>query len=220
MSAVTLALLAALTTAQGQTPATAAPPAAAPAAPTLGAAEAQDAYERRFLAFEDFTLVNVRTGAQVGGGANIVQGRYKRPVEPGEFYDLVGRQDLATTYRERNGTRTGLFVGAGALGLLSLPVGMGMAALNRDLFVPGLVTGMVGLTAGVGLFFAAVLMNPNPSELHEMREMADVHNRKLRQELGLQEEPERQQERTVQPTVQLMPFVGPSQAGLALGGRF
>jgi hypothetical protein len=80
----------------------------------LTAEEAQAEYDERYLWFEDFSLVNLRTGAPVGGGTNLVMGKYKKPVEVAKFFELVGRQDLVEEHARRTATRTWLFVGSGA----------------------------------------------------------------------------------------------------------
>jgi hypothetical protein len=183
----------------------AAEPAALPPPPAPDAS-AQRRYEEERIQLDDFAWV---TGSHHEVTTSIrtipFQGKYRRPLEGAEFYRAVGRPDLEATYRERDGTRTLLLVAgiggvvAGALYTaanfnqpspsVSLPPSQfqqqmdASAQASRDAMTTGLVI------SGVGLLVALVggTMDPNPVDALGARRLADEHNRRLRQELGLPE---------------------------------
>src|SRR4051794_22547503 len=79
-------------------PPVAAPP-SAPAAAPAPPADPQAEWDHRFITFEDWVAYNVHTGAVVNSWSRPVEGKYHRPLSYGEFYDRVGRGDLADRYR-------------------------------------------------------------------------------------------------------------------------
>jgi hypothetical protein len=223
------------------------PPVAAPqsspvAAPSP-AANPQAEWDHRFLAFEDWAAYNVHTGAVVNTWSRPVEGTYRRPLSYGEFYDRVGRGDLADRYRSRRNVKIGLAVAGGVAFIAGFGAIIGQFVSNSSSFsscVDGNVfgrgpqtscdlnSGNEGYIAGgvlVGVGFIGVMtgliMPMQPAQPYEAREMADQYNKKLRGELGLDSAPP-----TPAPTpaagttLTLAPSVDAKGAGLRLVARF
>ncbi len=197
-----------------------APAAPEAAHPALSPEQATAEYEKRALFFQDFAVVDTQTGTRVGSGLDIVQGKYKRKVEQGEFFDLVGRDDLAGAYRSKTRLRNGLWLGALGFVVASVAVPATLIAIDRDNLSTGVTLGLIGMPVGIGLGFAGILVSNRPvAPDHELREMADGYNQRLRNELGL--EPQAPTPGTIPVReVRFAPYVTGSGAGLALGGRF
>ena len=216
------------------------PPAAAPSAPP---ADPQAEWDRRFIGFEDWVAYNVHTGVVVNSWSRPVEGKYRRPLPYGEFYDLVGRGDLGDRYRSRRNIKIGFAVAGGVAMIAGIGAIIGQFVSNSSTFdncVNGNVFGgghqtscdleagnggyvaggvLVGLGA-VGLV-TAIALPLQPAQPYEAREMADQYNKKLRTELGLDGATT-----TPAPTpaagtsLTLVPSVDPKGAGLRLVARF
>ena len=134
-------------------------------------------------------MVNVQTGQIVSTWVNLYQ--QGKPLNGARFYEVVGRPELAKSYRGRMGARIGLMAGGGAVtlggGLMALlTLSPGCAVYNAATFtcvqtrtpslvVPGLVVGGVGLVA----LMVGAFINPNPVGPQEAVELAQEYNRKL-----------------------------------------
>lgn len=193
-----------------------APPAATP--PARSPEQAMAEYEKRVLGFQDYAVVSTETGMRLNTGLDIFQGKYKRRVENGEFFELVGRPDLAGAYKSKTRLRHGLMLGGLGLAIATVASGAIMTALDRDNLGLSVTTGFIGVPVSIGLVAAGLFTNTQVAPEHEMREMADGYNQRLRTELGLEREPPFTPSPVQQ--VRITPFVGASSAGLALGGRF
>ena len=204
----------------------------APAAARAEPAEetsAQEEYDRRFIGFDDFGVVDPQTRlfAKI---TRIYEGKYKRPLEAGDFYRRIGRDDLAQEYAARSARRNTLMAAGGVVMLGSL-VASGVIAANalssascdpggsfaafdrcvsaqssqaRSGVLTAAIVGIGGVLVGGSLFGAGAATNPNPVDEPQMRELADRYNHQLKQHLG----------------ISLAPLASPRSAGLALDLRF
>lgn len=189
--------------------------------PALTPEQAAAEYEKRALSYQEFTMVSATTGAQSTGWTDIVQGKYRRKLEPGEFFDLVGRKDLAGTWRSRRSLRNGLWIGAASVIAASALVPLALVASDTKNVSTAVTVALIGMPVGIGLAFGGILVNNRPIVPdHELREMADVYNQQLRKDLGL--EPKQTPAPGTLPVreVRFAPYLTGSGAGLALGGRF
>ena len=193
----------------------------------MNPADSQEDYEQRFIGFDDYGAIDPRTGV-LHKVTEPYEGKYKKPLEPAEFYRLVGRDDLAQEYVSRD-TRRKTLIGAGAVVALGSLVAARVVALDSqpapcrvgdfstfsacasrqsDQARSGVITaaaiGVGGGLVSAALIFAGVLTNPNPVDAVQMRALADRYNSRLKQQLGFQ----------------LTPLATPETAGLALGLRF
>lgn len=265
---------------------------AAPKAPAAAAKAPADApvvkdpreeYERSYVAFQDYALVHVGSGRQVGQGAVATQGKFKKPLEGADFYRAVGREDLAARYAQTNTLRWAMMVGGGVIGVAAPVTAFMLMDRIHDPADPGpfsqsypqydplfcysqpdpqaciaqynrehdqqvadweaardanlaaqqqhtrdlaaverqragyLPLMLGGLALGAGVAVVGALLNPDPVDLPGRRELADVHNRALRQKLGV---PEPRAEQPVLQDVRLSAGVGPQGGALVLSGRF
>lgn len=124
-----------------------------------------------------------------------------------EFYQSVGRGDLAKKHR----TRVGAGWGVVAVGIATVVVGVPLVALRAET-ERGTIVGLSTVLA-VGTVTMAVglpLVMGTPAGLDARVRMAEEHNRKLR----------RRPTARPKPTLSLHPSVGPRGGGVALAGRF
>ncbi|MFP2904641.1 hypothetical protein ACLESD_06200 [Pyxidicoccus sp. 3LFB2] len=198
----------------------AAPVAEAPR-PALTSEQAAAEYEKRALFYSEFVAVSDATGARVTQWTDIVQGKYKRKLEAGEFFDLVGRKDLAGAWQSRMRLRNGLWIGGGSVMAASVLVPVALALSDTENLSTAVTVGLIGMPVGLGLAFAGIIINNRPLVPdHELREMADGYNQQLRNELGL-ERPQAPAPSSIPVReVRFAPYITGSGAGLALGGRF
>jgi len=167
---------------------------------------AEEEYEQRYLAFEDLGTIDPDTGAFVVQ-TTLYQGNSKQPIGPEAFYRLVGREDLARQYREREEGR-GVLMGAGIVTTLGAVIGSIVIAKGSsapcDVSSPAYfqcavaasedsdsrlhtaaAVGVIGGLLGVTLFLVGLRGDANPIGLPARRELADQYNQKLRLQLGL-----------------------------------
>ncbi|MBN2359500.1 MAG: hypothetical protein JXR83_08590 [Deltaproteobacteria bacterium] len=159
--------------------------------------QARERFEKEVVWFEDMVAVDTGSGAVVNSWTNAYQGKYKKPLAGDEFYETVGRPDLAEQYRSSETVRNALIVPGSVLGGLGLlAVSMSPLALlipdsaldddTKMTLVFGTLIGGAGV-AGVGVVVGMVggAINPHPVEPTEARELADDFNKKLARDLGL-----------------------------------
>jgi hypothetical protein len=77
-------------------------------------------YDKKFIGSDDFIAVN-QYGATVATGTNFYQGKYKRPLDWPEFYNLVGDKQLAHQYNENLAARW-LLIGGGTVVAVAAPL--------------------------------------------------------------------------------------------------
>jgi hypothetical protein len=229
-----------------QRPPVAAPPAPTPAAPP---ADPQAEWDHHFLSFEDWVAYNVHTGAIINAWSKPVEGKYRKPISYADFYERVGRADLADRYRTRRNVKIGLGV-VGALAMLGGFIAIGVqfkansdafdSCVDNHVFGPGTagncmlnsagndgyIAGGVLLGAGFIGILAAIITPVQPAPPYEAREMADQYNKKLRDELGLDRPapaatpPSTPATTPASTTFTLAPSVDAKGAGLRLAVRF
>ncbi|QDG51738.1 hypothetical protein FIV42_13565 [Persicimonas caeni] len=71
-------------------------------------ARAKQEYLENYIWFEDVTAVN-QYGSVVGQWSNVYRGKYKKPLAVDEFYEEIGRSDLADDYNKKRALKYGLF---------------------------------------------------------------------------------------------------------------
>jgi hypothetical protein len=167
---------------------------------------AQQEYDRRYLSFEELGAVDLHTGT-VYRLTEPYQGKYKNPIAPEAFYRLVGREDLAQEYQDRQlkrallvgGGIASIFAGSIAAMLVSWgsstscdPFSAGFAQCSsaaQDDAQSRLLTsiGVIALSTLVGGTLAVVGLatDPDPVGLFARRELADHYNQDLRRQLGM-----------------------------------
>lgn len=204
--------------------------------------EAEDAverYEKEFLWYQEYIGVSSQSGAVVTDWSKLYQGKYKKEVSGGEFYEIIGRDDLLEDYRLRQKKR-GLFNlvgwGGGApilfLGIILTAQGAGApdptmpnfydrgeASLDQTKLGGGIALMVVG-GAIMGVFPSIGLsIAPHPVDAIETRELVDDYNKQLRRELGL---PENVSElsRPTSPSLDLELAVSFAPGAFTLSGRF
>ena len=216
------------------------PPATAAAPPEHDAPSVDPAgeYERRYIAFRDEFAISAIHGPSITTvvltrWSQPVEGKYQRELSYPEFYERVGRNDLADRFRARRNLRIGLIVG-GALALLGgggvmtwqlfqnthatdacILQGRGGCSEGSD--PTGYIAG--GVVAGVGFIAmtSAWFVHVQPAEPHQVSEMADQYNQRLRRDLGLDHHPAPSPPPV---TFTLAPTLQRDGAGVRLVGRF
>jgi hypothetical protein len=162
------------------------------------------------------------TGAQVGSASYPKRGKYGEVLRLPEFYEAVGREDLASelkTKRLVNGVvnlaaySSLIFAGVqGMRGLLSYEAD---AADQKRAFLTQ--AGVFGGVAVGGFVFTGI-NRPTRVQQHERREMADTHNKALLDELGLTEDDLKSLSGSVRPPVrgELRPWFAPTGVGASV----
>jgi hypothetical protein len=220
-------------------PPVALPPPAASTATMLGLppgppADPQAEFDHHYLAFEDWVAYNIRTGVVVNTWSKPVEGKYRKPLSYGDFYDRVGRSDLADRYRTRRNLKIGFAVGGGVGIIAGLGALIGQFRSNSQSFDScvlghvggdcnlesgngGYVAGGILIGAGTIAIISAFAVPLQPAQPYEAREMADQYNTKLRNQLQLDAAPSAP---ASGPNVSLAPSVSSTGAGLRLTARF
>jgi hypothetical protein len=107
----------------------------------------EEQFELRRVGFDDFAAVDFHRGG-VWEWSRPYRGKYKEPLAAAEFYEYVGRPDLAASYEQRASKRRSLFaVGltAGAVGLALGGYGIYKASSPKSAFDFG-VSGCTDIT--------------------------------------------------------------------------
>jgi hypothetical protein len=162
----------------------------------------------------------------------VFQGERGEQLDTPEFFQMVGRDDLATAYRRRHLVMIGgyAFAVAGFATAVILTVenqspltecqavqgSQGQVCLDQNHrtvapIVAALAAGLAGIAVGTYLY-----RHPQPIDEDDARALADGYNQRLRGALGLRTaaRPPRLRD------VALVPYAGRTDAGLALSGRF
>lgn len=162
----------------------------------------------------------------------VFRGERGEEVEAPEFFQMVGRDDLATSYRRRHLVMLGSYAfavaGFATAAILTIedqsPLtdcqavqgDAGQVCIDRHRrtvapTVVALAAGLAGVAVGTYLY-----RHPQPIDEDDARALADGYNQRLRGALGLRTaaRPPRLRD------VALVPYADRTDAGLALGGRF
>jgi hypothetical protein len=163
-------------------------------------AVAEQRYREEAITFgDDVTVSTTVTNEMVTTSTSrrwvALQGETHKRLEGREFYDVIGRDDLAGEYQHRRNMGLGFAITGGA-------VAFGGLALGAATKSPGVV--VVGGGGGllVALIGAYYLAKPHPVSESEAHELAKQHNSNLRRKY------------------RLIPYASPHGGGMALGGQF
>jgi hypothetical protein len=191
-------------------------PAPAPAPPPVVAPDPQAheiaelRFKRESIRFgDDYDITVTNHGGSIQRKWVALQGDLDERLEPDDFYQKVGRPDLATAYDHRRDIMIGAYVvtGLGAgLAAYALMSGSddGNDDWNEHVFIGA---GLVAVVAGtVGTVYRFHLQ---PISESEAKQLAEQHNQALRRRLGL-------------PVVdvRVAPVATGTNGGLALSGKF
>ena len=185
--------------------------------------EALDQYERSYLCFDD--RGDDSWGGAGVGWSNPRLGKHGRPLRPPEFFETVGRPDLAEAYQRNQAIRYGMIWGGAALfvgGLVYMLVATTEQAAESGSYagsyydepadrdaVP-LIAGTSMMGIGTTLALIGLALDPHPVSPVVARELADQYNKALRSKLGLD------QLRAVRSGLTLLP----GGASIAISGSF
>jgi len=163
-------------------------------------AQAREKFEKEVVWFEDMVAVDGSSGAVVSSWSNVYQGKYKKPLEGAEFYEKIGRPDLAEQFRSSDAVRSAFVMPGAAVAVLGLTAMLaspfvllvGDSVVNEEtkmtLMLGGLLGGGGVAAAGAVLGMIGGFINPHPVDPTQARELADNYNKKLATELGLTEQ--------------------------------
>jgi hypothetical protein len=165
----------------------------------------------------------------------VFRGQRGEEVATPEFFEIVGRDDLAISYRRRHAVMVGSYVVAAAgFATAAILTIENQSPLTECQTVQGdegeiclekkhrtvapivvaLAAGLAGVAVGTYLY-----RHPQPIDEDDARALADAYNQRLRGALGLRTA-DRSTLRPRLRDVALVPYLGRSDAGLVLGGRF
>ncbi|MFH0902813.1 MAG: hypothetical protein V2A73_19455 [Pseudomonadota bacterium] len=161
------------------------PPRQVTPATAVDSEAARQQFERRYVVF-----------GRPQDGEEPFLGKQRTSLGGAEFYNAVGRPDLAARFSSRQRVRnlfgTGALI-AGGVGLFALVIGASADCSYEDVecgvgSVFSVVMGLELLAVGVagGVVVSLVQAHPVPSSTRI--QIADDHNRRLRRQLGLPEE--------------------------------
>jgi hypothetical protein len=187
-------------------------------------AGAVEEYQKKYLWFAEGAAVHPYTGRVMATWSILYRGKYKQPIEWVDFYETVGRKDLADEYNSGVAIRTGLVIGGIVVGL----AGAGL------MFIPLRSTGeeqfdedMKWMYIGGGIMLAGSLValfgayyDPQPVGASEARRLADEYNRRLMKDLGLSPQDVTAPAPMRQPSIGVSGFIAPGGGGLMLGVEF
>jgi hypothetical protein len=186
---------------------------------------AVEEYQNKYLWFAEGVSVHPYTGRVTGTWSILYRGKYLEPIEWEDFYETVGRKDLADRYNSGVAVRTGLVIGgivvglAGA-GLMFIPL---RSAGDDQQFEEDMKWMYIGggvLLAGAVVALVGAYYDPQPVGASEARRLADEYNKRLMKDLGLTPGDVPAPAPAQQPAVGLSPFVAPGGGGLMLGMQF
>jgi hypothetical protein len=177
-------------------------------------------FERDRLHFGDVYIVSSGANHTVSTTRHWVakRGDMGEELAPADFYHLVGRDDLADTYRHRQtfgigATVVGCVAGFTGIALLATGPITAYGPVWTDTRTAG------ALALGGGLLLAGVgawnLSHANAITEADARSLADGYNQNLRRQLGLPTVA-----RTPLHDLKIAPYVGPGAGGVVVGATF
>ncbi len=176
------------------------------------AQRAADPMRRRYLAQHVWFDETDEDADALDQWKRVYRGDQKQSLDGEAFYYEIGRPDLADAYGTQQVIKWSIVAGV-------LTVGAGSAAAIMLTGEPGNqsrlgTAGAVGGGAFLGAALVGMYYNPHPIELDEARKLANEHNEKLRDELGLPDEAADEQ------ASNLKWSFGVSPRGVSAGFRF
>jgi len=186
-------------------------------------------YEDEAVGYNDIIATNGVTNIELR--PRFFAGKFKRPLVGADFYDAVGRKDLADRYDARNTGRWTLIIGGSAIvlgGTIYFFAGVGddedctldddfSACLDRNsASVETHAKWFVGATVvGSVVSIIGFWIDPHPVDAPTQRRLAGEHNDTLKKDLGISDSA-----RAEKPSVSLRPYMLESGGGLVLAGTF
>ncbi len=170
---------------------------------------------------------------EVGSASTRAEQIYAVPLEGSAFYEKIGRRDLLETYQRRVQLKNGLKI----LGTLTTAVGLVLSVAvftsnndcpnpSRDFQCIGsgnfknlqLAAGLIGVglaAGGTGMLVAGFVINPDPVDAREARQLADEYNQKQTNPSGDRSEAEGAKRRA-KVQISVAPLASKSGGGVAL----
>jgi hypothetical protein len=162
----------------------------------------------------------------------VFRGRRTQELESPEFYQMVGRDDLASAYTRRRYLMYGAFITGG----VAFGTAAALTVINESDYEPcNMIEGPGGLTCvnqhhrsiapvlialGVGIVGVGVgtylYRSPQPIDENDAKALADAYNRQLRGKLGLAAVADRPRLRDVT----IAPYAGGAASGVTVAARF
>lgn len=169
--------------------------------PDADAAARSEEYAENYVGFQGWIGMN-QYGQVVRSFSTIYQGTIHKPLGLGQFYEHIGRKDLADSVQTRGRVRGGLFIGGtvlmiGSLYFLKGVFGSSCAGVvgadaqkacvkDRDQTQSdGLKNTGIMFGAGMVVMFAGLFVSPNPMSEEETYALGGAYNRAMREKLGL-----------------------------------
>jgi hypothetical protein len=161
-------------------------------------------------------------------GYTAFQGKWRQPLNPEEFYNAVGRSDLAESYSRRQGTRVTLMIGGIVAGVVGFGVmAHGASAGGEDEFGEPkmdeneMKIGTLIVVGGLVMWVVGRVMNPHPVSVSEAHAIAVQHNNTLESAIEPGDEDEARRPPKPAPfRLAITPAVTGSGAGLVVVGTF
>ena len=190
---------------------------------TAGAGAVEE-YQKSHLWFAEGAAVHPYTGRVMATWSILYRGKYKQPIEWVDFYETVGRKDLADQYKNGVAVRTGLVIGGvvvglAGTGLMFIP----LRSTGEDQFDDDMTWMYIGggvMLAGSRVALFGAYYDPQPVGASEARRLADEYNQRLMKDLGLSPGEVAAPAPMRQPSVGVSPFIAPGGGGLMLGVEF
>lgn len=118
------------------------------------------------------------------------QGKAGKKLEGAAFYEVVGREDLASSYRTWNAWKQGLTWGGLAVstaGLVWMVITPSRceSAVGDSCFEDNLIGGLAVSLVGTTSTYVGIAINPHPVDNRTMKGLAEEYNDGLRSRLGL-----------------------------------
>jgi len=163
-----------------------------------------------------------------GHSFEVYLGKYRSTVKEDDFFRLVGRNDLASSYDNRSAARLGLAMGAVAI-VVGTALYSVLASCDRSLSDPRftddcvkdhtkMYVGVIGGSVAVAMMFGGYMIDPHPVDAPEMRRLADEYNQGLRRSLAAPNAAGAAS--AIVRSLSLQPYGGPQGGGLSLSARF
>jgi hypothetical protein len=163
--------------------------AGSPQPPEASAESPQARYELEFVGIDAY---GTSTGHELFAP---YQGKFKRPLEGAEFYDVIDQPALAASYRGKETTKLALEIASPVAIILGAVYAFasfkGCSDYDGGCRQTAILVGASAVGAGMLAGFIGRNIDPDPISGYEARKLIDSYNRKLRRRLQLKEQPTR-----------------------------